>query len=103
MRRPLLRLALLLFYERAGFRYAMGCMSVRMEDGVHPRAALVRAALGFVTDHDALGREVKKTLAEPGQAVSPGLWRDGHCGKRRLGQIAQGSGGQGIALAIERA
>lgn len=51
----LLRLALLLFYERAGFRYAMGCMSVRMEDGVHPRAALVRAALGFVTDHDALG------------------------------------------------
>lgn len=50
----LLRIALLEFYERCGFRYAMGCMSVRMEDGVHPRAALVRAALGFVSDNDAL-------------------------------------------------
>ncbi|TWS20220.1 GNAT family N-acetyltransferase [Tsukamurella asaccharolytica] len=50
----LLRIALLLFYERSGFRYAMGCMSVRMEDGVHPRAALVRAALGFLTDNEAL-------------------------------------------------
>ncbi|BDH56991.1 GNAT family N-acetyltransferase [Tsukamurella sp. PLM1] len=50
----LLRIALLQFYELAAFRYAMGCMSVRMEDGVHPRAALVRAALGFVADHGAL-------------------------------------------------
>ncbi|KXO92093.1 hypothetical protein AXK56_03065 [Tsukamurella pulmonis] len=50
----LLRIALLLFYERSGFQYAMGCMSVRMEDGVHPRAALVSAALGFLADQDAL-------------------------------------------------
>ncbi|MCA0158482.1 GNAT family N-acetyltransferase [Tsukamurella sp. M9C] len=50
----LLRIALLAFYERSGFRFAMGCMSVRMEDGVHPRAALVRAALGFLADNDAL-------------------------------------------------
>lgn len=50
----LLRIALLEFYERSNFQCAMGCMSVRMEDGVHPRAALVRAALGFLADHGAL-------------------------------------------------
>ncbi|WP_019203368.1 GNAT family N-acetyltransferase [Tsukamurella sp. 1534] len=52
----LLRIALLTFYERSGFRYAMGCMSVRMEDGAHPRAALIRASLGFLADNDALAR-----------------------------------------------
>ncbi len=62
----LLRIALLAFYERSGFRYAMGCMSVRMEDGVHPRAALVRAALGFVEDAGALASgEVRATPIRP--------------------------------------
>jgi putative hemolysin len=49
----LLRIALLEFYERSGFQYAMGCMSVRMADGAHPRGALIRATRGYVEDTDS--------------------------------------------------
>ena len=66
----LLRIALLQFYERSGFHYAMGCMSVRMEDGVHPRAALIRAALGFLSDNDALAGAEDDVYATPIRPVT---------------------------------
>ncbi|GAA1010713.1 GNAT family N-acetyltransferase [Tsukamurella strandjordii] len=63
----LLRIALLEFYERSGFQYAMGCMSVRMEDGVHPRGALIRATQGYVDDTDS--RTVGELYAVPRRPV----------------------------------
>ncbi|ADG78368.1 L-ornithine N(alpha)-acyltransferase OS=Tsukamurella paurometabola (strain ATCC 8368 / DSM /CCUG 35730 / CIP 100753 / JCM 10117 / KCTC 9821 / NBRC 16120/ NCIMB 702349 / NCTC 13040) OX=521096 GN=Tpau_1750 PE=3 SV=1 [Tsukamurella paurometabola] len=63
----LLRISLLEFYERSGFQYAMGCMSVRMDDGVHPRGALIRATQGFVDDTDS--RTVGDLYAVPRRPV----------------------------------
>lgn len=61
----LLRIALLEFYERSGFRYAMGCMSVRMDDGVHPRATLIQCARKFIDDTDSWSRYLSATPRRP--------------------------------------